>query len=202
MRLVEPSVQYVFKPEYKEVVRKIELSARNCYKSEDKIGDIEKSEKFIKSLIKRGHHSVLEHDIITLRIICDRGVSHELVRHRIASYSQESTRYVNYGIEGIPVIKPCYLKDDTKIYELWIEAMLFAENTYKTMLKEGATPQEARAVLPNSLKTEIIMTMNIRSWRNFLIQRTAEGVHPQMLEITTMILQYLKEDFKIFFEDI
>jgi thymidylate synthase (FAD) len=164
----------------------IEKAGRVCYKSEDKITD-GSAEKFIRNIIKRGHEAVLEHGTIMIKFVCDRGVSHEIVRHRLATYCQESTRYCNYSQEKfgtqITVIEPCYLIPGTTPYTHWKNAMQYAESSYFALLEDGCSPQEARAVLPNSLKTEVVMTANVREWRHFFRLRCAPAAHPQMREV-------------------
>lgn len=213
MKIVEPSVEIVDKLDGGEILRKIELCGRVCYKSEDKITD-GSAERFVRSLIQRGHESVLEHVSFTVRFICDRGVSHEIVRHRIASYSQESTRYCNYSKDGfgreITVIKPCFCEYDdndpyykkSQMFIEWRYACKQAEEQYFAMLELGATPQEARSVLPNSLKTEVVMTANLREWRHFLRLRTSPAAHPQMREVALMLLKQVQEKIPVVFDDI
>ena len=209
MKIIEPSVEIITPIDPQTVMQHIELAGRVCYKSEDKIKD-DSAEDFVRSIIKRGHESVLEHFAITVRFICDRGVSHELVRHRIASYSQESTRYCNYARgkfgEEITVIRPHFFEAETeegrKQYARWVLAMEDAERWYKKLLEGGATPQEARAVLPNSLKTEVIMSANLREWRHFLRLRCAPAAHPQMLEVACMLRDQLVEVLPVIFEDL
>ena len=188
-----------------EILKRIEKAGRTCYKSEYRIAD-ESAEAFVRKLIERGHESVLEHASITVRFVCDRGVSHEIVRHRIASFSQESTRYCNYSNDrfgsGLTVIKPCFLDEGTGAYASWITAMHLANVAYSDMLAEGCTPQEARSVLPNSTKTEIVMTANLREWRHFLKLRTAKAAHPQMRELTVPLLHELQERIPVVFDDI
>jgi len=205
MKIVEPS--YLIEDELNgsEILKKIERAGRTCYKSESKISD-ESAEMFIKNILQLGHESVIEHEKITVRIICDRGVSHEIVRHRLASYSQESTRYCNYSDEKfgneITVIKPLFFVPSTKAWDIWYAAMLAAEKAYFALLKDGVQPQAARSVLPNSLKTEIVITYNLREWRHFFQVRTSEKAHPQMREITIPILKEFKEKIPIIFNDI
>ena len=205
MRIIEPSWSFEDHIDPKAIMEKIERAGRTCYKSEGRIGD-GTAERFIRGIISRGHESVLEHASITVRIICDRGVSHELVRHRIASYSQESTRYCNYndGKFGgeLTFIKPCYCEEGSALYTAWEDAMYDAERTYQWMIDHGAKPEEARAVLPNSLKTEIVVTMNLREWRYFFKLRTAPAAHPQMREISGMMLDGFKEKLPVLFGDI
>lgn len=192
----------------------VEAAGRTCYLSERVAGDT--TEAFIKRLMRRKHWSVLEHASISLRFTCDRGVTHELVRHRLASYSQESTRYCNYsGDKFGKEIKVIDLatgfqydlndpKDCAK-YNEWLQAMEDAERHYLRMLELGATPQEARSVLPNSTKTEIVVTMNVREWRHFLEMRwvgVAGAPHPQMVELAKLAYDVLVSNYPLFFEDI
>jgi thymidylate synthase (FAD) len=187
MKIIKPSIEllwYTSNPE-----KAIELAGRTCYKSEAKITDIS-SGKFCKSLVERGHLAMVEHAVASFRIICDRGVSHELVRHRLCSFAQESTRYVNYK-EGLVVIEPPYLDDLSKCK--WESAMLFAENIYKDMIVAGVKPEIARSVLPNSLKTEIVITANFREWLKIIELRTSKFAHPQIREVITLIEKKLQE---------
>lgn len=179
------------------ILKHLELCGRVCYKSEDRITS-DSSRKFIESIIKRGHESVLEHYSITVRFVCDRGVSHEIVRHRIASYSQESTRYCS-NKDGITVIEPPL---SNECYLMWFEACQVDEHYYLELLSEGCSPQEARSVLPNSLKTEVIMTANLREWRHFFKLRTSKAAHPQMREIAITLLSQLKTKIPVIFDDI
>lgn len=160
----------------------------------------------MKSILKNGHESVIEYEKISVRIICDRGVSHEIVRHRIASYSQESTRYCNYNKEKfgkeLTFIKPSFWSDDSVEYQLWIEMLNKIEKLYNTLMEMGVAPQEARSILPNCLKTEIVVTMNLREWRHFFRLRTSQRAHPQMRQISVMILESFKESMPIIFNDI
>lgn len=201
MKIIKPHYEILQAPEGAELLRRLELYGRTCYKSEDKITD-RSAEKFIRMLLQKGHESVLEHEKITVRVVCDRGVSHEIVRHRIASYSQESTRYCNYEKQGVTFIQPCFWNPGSQEYNEWLSAMQFAEAAYLQLLEWGATPQEARSVLPNSLKTEIVITNNIRQWRHFFRLRTAPAAHPQMREITVPMLADFKSRFPILFEDL
>lgn len=208
MKIIEPSVHFVTPMNEQAgitVMKRIEEIGRTCYKSEDKISD-DSYKKFIKGLISRGHESVLEHCSVTVRFICDRGVSHELVRHRLASYSQESTRYCNYSGDQfgneITVIKPCFWKEGSENYRLWWAACQSAELGYFQLLRSGASPQEARSVLPNSLKTEIVMTADIREWRHFFRLRCSKAAHPQMQEVARLALMGFYAFMPELFEDI
>lgn len=188
-----------------EILKRIEKAGRTCYKSEDRITE-ESAKVFVRKLIERGHESVLEHESITVRFVCDRGVSHEIVRHRLASYSQESTRYCNYSGDRfgseLTFIRPCFFVGKPWAYCAWDNAMGFAENVYFNLLSDGCTPQEARSVLPNSTKTEVVMTANLREWRHFLKLRTAKAAHPQMRELTVPLLHELQERIPVVFDDI
>lgn len=205
MKVIKPSVEIVDVFDGLDVIRKLEMCGRVCYKSEGKMNEASPF-KFIQNIINRGHESVLEHFSFTVKFICDRGVSHEIVRHRIASYSQESTRYCNYSkgdFNGeITVIEPCFLVPGTEGYNLWYNACSSAEDSYFMMLNWGCSPQEARAVLPNSLKTELVMTANIREWRHFLKLRTSPAAHPQMREVAKLLLKELKTKIPVVFDDI
>ena len=187
------------------ILKRLERCARICYKSENKMQDTA-SESFIKSILKSGHESVIEHEKITLMMVTDRGVTHEVVRHRIGSYSQESTRYCNYHKEKfgneITVIEPCFYEADDPRYDLWRQGCLDAEKNYFAMLDAGATPQEARSVLPNSLKTEIAVTYNMREWRHFLALRAASNAHPQAREVAIPILKTFQEILPELFAEI
>jgi thymidylate synthase (FAD) len=157
--------------------------------------------EFVRRIIKSGHESVLEHEKVSVRVVCDRGVSHEIVRHRIAAYSQESTRYCDYGKGGVVVVDmDGHL--DHRAYAVWLKAMEDAEKVYLRLRGMGVTPQFARSVLPNSLKTEIVVTYDLRQWRHFLKLRTAKAAHPQMREVAGMILDMMKALLPVVFEDI
>ena len=205
MRTTYPSFKILYMPEGKYIFKQIEVAGRTCYKSEDRITH-DSARTFIKRIIESGHHSVIEHVNITVRFICDRGVSHELVRHRLASYSQESTRYANYSKERfgreITVIKPSFWHENTPEYLEWLTAMEQAERSYMKLIQLGASPEQARGVLPNNLKTEIVMTCNIREWRHVLNLRCSRTAHPQMRELMLPLLYELHEKLPILFEDI
>lgn len=212
MKIIKPYVELIDAPNYEAMLKKIERIGRVCYKSEDKI-KADSAEGFIRGIIKRGHESVIEHASISVLVTCDRGVTHEIVRHRIASYSQESTRYCNYSGEKfdgqISVIDIAtgfhYNLDDEKDrlkYHIWAVAMMDAARHYNDMIAAGAKPEEARSVLPNSTKTEIAMTMNLREWRHFIRLRDHKAAHPQMREVAHMIDQELSKRYPVFFEDL
>lgn len=205
MRIIEPSVEILTPIDGEAILKMLESVGRTCYKSEDKIQE-GSAEKFISNIVKLGHEAVIEHYNITVKFICDRGVTHEIVRHRLASYCQESTRYCNYANDKfngeITVIKPMFLEVGTDGWELWHDACAMAEKFYFDLLDFGCTPQEARAVLPNSLKTELVMTANIREFRHFFNLRCSKAAHPQMREVANMLLKEFKERIPVLFDDI
>lgn len=197
----------------------IERIGRVCYKSEDKITeDGESAKRFVKMLISAGHEAMIEHSTLSVMFTVDRGVSHEMVRHRIASFAQESTRYVNYSKEkygneiNVIDLKPG-IELDRKMAQMpaeaisavlteWEQAMLDAEKHYMRMIELGATAQIARSVLPNSTKTNITITANYREWRNYFKLRTANDAHPQIREVSIPLLQELQERIPVIFDDI
>jgi thymidylate synthase (FAD) len=201
MIIIKPSVE-IEKVDGIAMLKRIEKAGRTCYKSEKNITE-DSAKSFVKKLIKNGHESVIEHEKITATIICDRGVSHEVVRHRIASYSQESTRYVDYKNTEEPMqfidIEPFM---NAASLSVWVETMTYIENAYNKLRKLGVTPQIARSVLPNSLKTEIVMTCNLREWRHFFKVRCAKASHPQMREVTIELLKKMKEVVPVVFDDL
>ncbi len=205
MKIIKPSIEVLTKIDGDEFLKDLEMAGRVCYKSEDKI-TTDSAKTFVHSIIKSGHESVIEHKSISVKIVCDRGVSHELVRHRIASFSQESTRYCNYGKDkfenSLTFIKPCFWEEDGVEYRKWYAALQVCENAYLELIQCGASPQEARSVLPNSLKTEVIMTANLREWRHFFKLRTSEKAHPQMREVAIAILNEFKELLPVVFDDV
>jgi thymidylate synthase (FAD) len=188
-----------------ELLKQIEKVGRTCYKSENKITD-KSAIKFVINLIKQGHEAMIEHNSLSVRFICDRGISHEIVRHRLASFGQESTRYCNYTKDKfsneITVIEPIFWGEGTYGYELWENACHLSEKSYFHLLEVGAKPEEARSILPTSLKTEIVVTMNLREWRHFFKLRTESVAHPQMRELTIPLLEELKTLIPIVFDDI
>ncbi len=237
MKIIKPSYEIMddISPFGIHELEKIEKCARVCYKSEDKILDqAESAKKLIKNLIKNGHEAMLEHSCLTVKFICDRGVSHELVRHRMASFAQESTRWCNYSQDKfgneITVIKPVEFErikidklidewnewngdDDYHIPNEWTDAQCAAwswygvcceiEQQYLCMVNSfHMSPQMARSVLPNSLKTEIVVTANYREWRHIFQLRTAKDAHPEMRRLMIPLLKDLKERIPVIFDDI
>ena len=205
MRILEPSFDILQMPDGEQVLQHLELAARTCYKSEDKITG-ESARGLLRRILQVGHESVLEHASISVRIVCDRGISHEIVRHRMASFSQESTRYANYAKEKfgseIALIRPFFWEQDSKEYGLWLKAMQTAEDIYLEMLAGGARPQEARSVLPNSLKTEIVVTANLREWRHIFKLRCASPAHPQIRQVMLPMLAEFHARIPVVFDDV
>lgn len=197
MNIISQNWSFEEKVDGEEILRKIELAGRTCYKSEDKITP-ESARKFVKMCIQSGHHSVIEHHNITVRIITDRGVTHEIVRHRLASYSQESTRYCNYSGKSMQFIEP----EDFKLEIDDLEFLQLAEMHYNKKLIQGKSPQQARYFLPNGLKTEIVMTANIREWRHFFTLRASTKAHPQMRVLAQDMLSGFKQVLPVLFDDI
>lgn len=201
MQIIKPSFKIETPLKEEEILSHIERCGRVAYKSEDKITK-GSAENFIRSILKRGHESVVEHFSFSVRFICDRGVTHELVRHRLVAYTQESTRYCNYAQKGVTFIEPPFWKDPKAKFKTWYYAMSEAERAYNILIEDGASPQEARSVLPNSLKTEIVATANVREWRHILRLRTSKAAHPQMREVMVPLLAELTRRLPVLFEDI
>lgn len=211
MNLVKPSFEilhHTYRP-----LHLVEQAGRICYKSEDKI-TIDSAGKFCDMLLSRNHESVLEHASVTVKIICDRGVSHELVRHRLASFSQESTRYCNYK-GGVTFVIPPWVSIDPGEYKdiaeyptkeaaskYWFNCMYNAEAYYVKLSENGWTPQQARSILPNSLKTEIVITTNLREWRHIFKLRAHKAAHPQMREIIIPMLAEFKKIIPVIFDNL
>lgn len=209
MKIIEPSHTFetpIDGEHGRAMVKLIERAGRTCYKSECKITE-ESASEFVRKIVQvHKHQSVIEHASVTVRFICDRGVSHELVRHRLAAYSQESTRYCNYASgkfgEEITVIRPDFFKVGSRCYDVWELACLEAEINYLNLLAHGASPQEARSVLPNSLKTEVVMTANLREWRHVFQMRCAPAAHPQMRQLMLPVLADFKAHLPEVFGDL
>ena len=205
IKIIEPSVEIITPIDYDAIMRHLEACGRTCYKSEHKIGP-GSAERLVRNLIKRGHESVLEHYSFTVRWIVDRAISHQIVRHRIASYSQESQRYFNYckdDFEGnVTFVRPIQITPDTPANVIWESMMQRCECAYFDLLTLGASPQEARSVLPNSTKTDLVMTANIREWRHFLKLRTSAGADPNMRHIAGQLLTVCKTVMPVLFDDI
>jgi len=205
MKTVKARVELLEPIDRMRTLKILERIGRVAYKSEDKITD-QSAASFIGMIVKRGHFSVLEHISVTVHVICDRGVSHEWVRHRLAAYTQESTRYCNYAKDKhdgqITFIEPEFMWNGQPGVEagsvgqkedLWVRTVSEIEDNYLSLIALGATPQAARSILPNSLKTEFYATMNLRSWLHFFELRTAPGAHPQMREVAIPLQKKFQE---------
>lgn len=222
MKLIKPSIKFLNITE--NPLQAIELAGRTCCKSENMTTE-DSAKKFVQMLLNKGHHAMIEHASASYKVICDRGVTHEIVRHRLFSYAQESTRYCNYGKGNIQFIIPCWLYDDITTLEIvesstsleyyidnlkgyntatlnWIHAMGCAEIKYQVAIENLKwTPQQARSVLPNSLKTEIVITGNLREWRHFFKMRCSSKAHPQMQEVADMLLNDMSNRIPILFDE-
>ena len=206
MKTIKAGYEILTPIDGKEILKSIEIAARTCYKSEDLITD-ESANKLVKKLIERGHEAMIEHaPAISVKYTCDRGVSHELVRHRLCSWAQESSRYCNYSKDKfgneITVIEPLFFNKNEGSYDIWKHSCETAEKAYFELLDIGAKPEEARSVLPNSLKTEIVMTANIREWRHFFKLRTDKAAHPQIRELARPLLKEFQARIPLLFDDI
>lgn len=214
MKIIKQSHEIISLPE--NLLETLEKAGRICYKSEDKITH-ESAPKFIETLIKQGHHAMIEFGDIIIRFVTNRGVTHELVRHRLCSFAQESTRYVKYDGE-MEFIKPVWCSDNilrnwsdpcfsnypelTITEEIFIEDLLGTEVNYQGLLRNGWRPEQAREVLPNSLKTEIVVKANIREWRHIFSLRCSKAAHPQMRTLMLPLIKELKEKLPIVFDDV
>lgn len=205
MKIIESSFSFIQPPSYDELLIKTELAGRTCYKSEDKIGP-DSAEKFVRMLISSGHESVIECCSISVRIICDRATSHQLVRHRLSSFSQESQRYCRYdgskSEDGVVFIKPSCWPEDHMCYHVWEAEISSAEEAYLLLLSMGARSQEARKVLPNSTKTELVMTCNLRQWRHVFKERCQPAADQDTRELMCRLRGVLIDNYPAFFEDL
>ncbi len=205
MKIIKPSYEILNLPPGKEIMKHLELAGRTCYKSEDKICE-GSAESLLRRLVRSGHESVIEHISFSVRFICDRGITHELVRHRLCSFSQESTRYANYGNEKfgreITVIKPRFWAENSREFLIWATAMYEAEKKYMMLLDSGAKAQEARAVLPTCLKADIITTANLREWKHIFKLRCAKASHPQIRELMLPLLDDVSKRVPVIFDDL
>jgi len=211
MKIINSSVEIL--AHTPNMTRLIERGIRVAYKSEDRIGP-DSDAKVIDHIKSFKHESTLEHASITVKFITDRGVTHELVRHRISSFTQESTRYCNYGKgkfgSEITVIEPFFYKlvhpvtfgSRQNEYDAWKKGCEASEIAYMELLRAGSKAQEARSVLPNSLKTEIVVTANVREWRKIFELRTSKEAHPQIRQIMCPLLVEFRKTWPILFDDV
>lgn len=206
MRLIKSKVEILDNLNGEEIIDKIAKVARTCYKSEDN-STSERDRELVKRLIKSGHEAMIEFADITVKFTCSRAISHELVRHRLCSFAQESQRYCDYSKDKfnheITFIIPSWVIDDhTDVDKLWVKAMQEAEHNYFMLQAQGCTPQQAREVLPNSTKTEINMKANLREWRHFLKLRCSTAAHPDMRVLALDLLKQFHDNIPIIFDDI
>lgn len=195
MRIIKPSVSIESNISYNEALRIVENATRVCYKSEDKIKE-GSAEKLIKGVIKAKHFGCIEHVSLTVKFICDRACSHQLVRHRLMSFNQKSQRYCKE--DDLEVIKPEGLENTS----LWLESCRQAENAYAEMIRRGEKPEVARGVLPNSTATEIYATANIREWRHFFELRCDRTAQKDIRMLALELLCQMFEKYPVFFEDL
>jgi len=207
MRIVQSSVEFITELNRDEILKNIEKIGRTCYKSEDLI-TTESAPKFVSMLVARGHEAMIEHVNVSVKFTTNRGVSHELVRHRIASYAQESSRYCNYSKDKYDNqltfinISEAFPNCTSEEYEVWLNSMARAERDYLELIELGSKPDFARDVLPNSLKTEIVATMNLREWRHFIRLRTSKFAHPEIRIPAIKVFDKLNETLPEIFSDL
>lgn len=204
MEIIKPVIE-VEKYDVKKILKNIERACRTCYRSEDLISE-DSYKKLLKNCITKGHESILEHEKITIRLVCDIGVYKDLTRHRTGTaFSIESTRYCNYSKDkftnNIKFIDPVFIKDK-KNYEIWKKTMMEIEKYYIEMANNGAITDELRMLLPHSTAAEVTMTCNIREWRHILSLRCSSRVHPSIRQLLIPLLLKFKEDFPEIFNDI
>lgn len=202
MKIVEPKVE-IEKVDYNRVMKNLERACRTCYRSEDKITD-ESYKTLLKNCINRGHESILEHEKITIRMVCDIGVYKDLTRHRHASFSIESTRYCNYGKDKfdnqIKFIRPVNIEEGTEMYKEWEQSCKTIEEHYKKMSELGATPDQMRMILPHSTAALVTMTANIREWKHILSLRCTKHTHPAVEQVMIPLLIHFKENMPEIFD--
>ena len=194
MQVIKSSVELVNPMSYKEALNITELATRVCYKSEDKMKE-GSAEKLIKGIIKSKHFGCLEHVNLTVKFICDRACSHQLVRHRLMSFNQKSQRYCKE--DNLEVIKPEGLENTS----LWLESCRQAENAYAELIRRGEKPEVARGVLPNSTATEIYATANLREWRHFFELRCHRTAQRDIRSLALSLLCQMFKQYPVFFED-
>jgi thymidylate synthase (FAD) len=199
VEIIDPQVIIQDRPDQR-ILKNLERYGRVCYKSENRI-DENSAARFIRNILNSGHESVIEHEKITVVYITNRGITHEIVRHRIASYSQESTRYCNYQNKMV-FIRPYYFPEGSAAYAIWKEAVTGAARAYEALLAQGARPEQARGVLPADLKSEIVVTYNLREWRHFFRLRADRRAHPQIRQIAIPTLLEFKKKIPVVFDDI
>lgn len=204
MKIIKPEI-FIDNLDYTKIMKNIEKACRTCYRSEDKITE-DSYKTLLKNCINRGHESVLEHEKITIQMICDIGVYKDATRHRHASFSIESTRYCNYGKDKfdneIKFIEPCNIDRGTVEYAHWLNIMQIIDNTYNELSRIGCTPDQMRMILPHSTAAEVTMTANIREWKHILELRANNHAHPAVQQVMIPLLLYFKEKMPEIFDSV
>ena len=204
MKIIEPIIE-IEKADYNQIMKNLEIACRTCYRSEDKITE-ESYKTLLKNCINRGHESILEHEKITIRMVCDIGVYKDLTRHRHASFSIESTRYCNYGKDKfdnqIKFIKPVNIEEGTELYLEWEKSLEEIEKHYIKMVELGATPDQMRMILPHSTAALVTMSANIREWKHILSLRCTKHAHPAVEQVMIPLLIHFKENMPEIFDSI
>lgn len=204
MKIIEPKI-YVEDYDGIKIMKRLERACRTCYKSENLITE-DSYKHLLTNCLNRGHESILEHEKISIRMICDIGVYKDLTRHRFASFSIESTRYCNYGKDKfdneIKFIKPVHIEEGTENYKIWEDTMKFIEKQYMEMGEKKATPDQMRMLLPHSTAAEVCMTANIREWRHILSLRCSKMTHPAVRQLLIPLLLKFKKDMPELFENV
>ena len=204
MKIIEPKI-WVEEFDPIKIMRNLERACRTCYRSEGLITE-DSYKKLLKNCINRGHESILEHEKITVRMVCDIGVYKDLTRHRFGSFSIESTRYCNYGKDKfdneIKFIKPCNIEEGTDEYTEWQWCLSQIEESYMKMTELKCTPDQMRMILPHSTAAEVTMTANIREWRHILDLRTKKMTHPSIRQILIPLLLKFKYTMPELFDEI
>lgn len=205
VKIAAPKVEVLTPLDGDAILKHLELCARNCYKSEDKI-TVDSARQMVRKLLELGHEAMIEHYNLTVKLTCDMGVYKDLTRHRHVSYAIESTRYCNYskGKFGneLTVMKPCHIKEGTPEYQIWLSTMETIEKNYNAMAELGCKPDQLRMLLPHSIKADVIMTANLREWRHIFKLRCAPAAHPTVQEVMKMLLGTLKREIPVIFDDI
>lgn len=205
VKIAAPKVEVLTPLDGDAILKHLELCARNCYKSEDKITE-DSARQMVRKLLELGHEAMIEHYNLTVKLTCDMGVYKDLTRHRHVSYAIESTRYCNYskGKFGneLTVMKPCHIKEGTPEYQIWLSTMETIEKNYNAMAELGCKPDQLRMLLPHSIKADVIMTANLREWRHIFKLRCAPAAHPTVQEVMKMLLGTLKREIPVIFDDI
>lgn len=204
MKIIEPKI-YVENYDGIKIMKRLERACRTCYKSENLITE-DSYKHLLTNCLNRGHESILEHEKISIRMICDIGVYKDLTRHRFASFSIESTRYCNYGKDKfdneIKFIKPVHIEEGTENYKIWEDTMKYIEKQYMEMGEKKATPDQMRMLLPHSTAAEVCMTANIREWRHILSLRCSKMTHPAVRQLLIPLLLKFKKDMPELFENV